>query len=306
MKNKIIIPPYLNPGDAIGITCPAGYMSYESAQKCIESLQSWDYEVIVGKTLGSDSQNYFSAPDEERRNELQEMLDDKNIKAIIFGRGGYGMTRIIDGLSFKKFKKNPKWISGFSDITVMHCHLLARYNIASIHAPMAAAFQEGENLYTDFLKNTLTGTTQRYQCEGHPYNRPGTASGTLLGGNLALLAHLCGTKSMPSTKNALLFLEDVGEYSYNIDRMLYQLKRNGIFKNVAGIIIGGFTDTKDTERPFGKSTDDIIDDIIGHLGIPVCFNFPVSHNKENVPLKCGVTYKLNVGSSKSTLKETGS
>ncbi len=301
----IIIPLYLSPGDTIAITCPAGYMPLEKAITCIETLQQWGYEVLVGKTLGSASLNYFSGTDEERFDELQAMLDDKSVKAILFGRGGYGMGRIIDKLDFKKFKKHPKWLIGFSDITIMHCHLLSNYNIASMHAPMAAAFNDGEDnsYYIQTLRKALTGEKQTYQCLPHPFNKKGKASGKLVGGNLALLAHVTGTASDFNTRDSILFIEDIGEYSYNVDRMLYQLKRSGKFKKLNGIIIGGFTDMKDTERVFGKSVDEIIHDILQEVDVPVCFNFPVSHGKENVALKIGATYTLNIGKENSILRE---
>ncbi|MEO6404377.1 MAG: LD-carboxypeptidase [Ferruginibacter sp.] len=301
----ITLPPYLSPGDTIAITCPAGYMPLEKATACIETLQQWGYEVLVGKTLGGSSENYFSAPDDNRCDELQAMLDDKSVKAILFGRGGYGMGRIIDKLNFKKFKKHPKWVIGFSDITVMHCHLFTNYNIASLHAPMAAAFNDGEDnsFYIQTLRKAIAGEKQSYQCLTHSFNKKGKATGKLIGGNLALLAHVIGTASDFDTKDCILFLEDIGEYSYNIDRMLYQLKRSDKMKKLAGIIIGGFTDMKDTERPFGKTVDEIIHEILKDVDVPVCFNFPVSHGKENVSLKIGADYILNVGKERSTLKE---
>ena len=157
----IIIPPYLIKGDAIAITCPAGYMAAEKAAMCIHTLQTWGYEVMVGKTLGSNSENYFSGTDEERTDELQAMLDDRSISAILFGRGGYGMGRIIDRLNFKKFRKHPKWLIGFSDITVLHMHLYNKYNIASMHAPMAAAFNDGENEFTHSLRFAIEGKKWR-------------------------------------------------------------------------------------------------------------------------------------------------
>ena len=182
----IKIPPYLKKGDTIGITCPAGYMATAKAQTCIETLQSWGFEVMVGKTLGSRSKNYFSANDETRKNEMQAMLDDENIHAILCGRGGYGVTRIIDGLDFTKFKKNPKWIIGFSDITVLHAHLYSRIKVASMHAPMAAAFNEGENKYILALQKALTGKKAKYDCAAHPFNKAGIAKAELVGGNLSL------------------------------------------------------------------------------------------------------------------------
>jgi muramoyltetrapeptide carboxypeptidase len=302
---KIKIPPYLVKGDTIGITCPAGYMAAEKAQTCIETLQAWGYQVMVGKTLGSGSENYFSGTDEVRCDELQAMLDDPSINAILFGRGGYGMSRIIDQLNFEKFRKNPKWLVGFSDITVMHTHLFGQLRTASLHAPMAAAFNEGEfeNEYIQSLRKALKGTKANYACAPHEFNQPGAATGKLIGGNLALLAHVVGTPSDVDTKNCILFIEDIGEYLYNIDRMLYQLKRSGKLDKITGLIFGGFTDMKDTERPFGKNIDEILKDISKELNIPVCFNFPVSHGKENYALKVGAAYQLSVGKKKVTLKE---
>lgn len=301
----MLIPPYLSPGNTIGITCPAGYMAVEKANTCIRTLQQWGYEVMVGKTLGSNSSNYFSGTDEERLNELQAMLDDKSIHAILFGRGGYGVSRIIDKLNFKKFVKNPKWLIGFSDITVLHAHIFSNYGIATMHAPMAGAFNnaQGNNEYIDSLRDALRGVKAQYKTDPHPFNNPGEATGKLIGGNLNLLSNMIGTTSDFESKNNILFLEDVGEYLYNIDRMLYHLKRSGKFKKPAGVIIGGFTDSKDTERPFGKTVYEIIHDITAMLDCPVCFNFPVSHEKENLALKVGVTYKLKVSRLKVSLNE---
>jgi muramoyltetrapeptide carboxypeptidase len=301
----ITIPPYLKTGDTIGVTCPAGFMAAEKASSCISTLQYWGYRVQVGKTLGSNSNNYFSADDDTRLAELQDMLDDKNIKAILFGRGGYGTGRIIDKISFKKFRKNPKWLIGFSDITVLHTHILSNYSISSMHAPMAAAFNDGGymNQYIISLRDALEGRKAFYECAPHVFNKAGTAKGELIGGNLALLAHIIGTPSDVNTKNKILFIEDIGEYIYNIDRLLYQLKRSGKFDKIAGLIFGGFTDMKDTERPFGKSIEEVLHDISTTLKCPVCFNFPVSHSTENVCLKIGVRYQLNVSAEQTVLKE---
>lgn len=299
------IPPYLKKGATIGITCPAGYMPREKAQTCIDTLQSWGYEVMVGKTLGSNSRNYFSGTDEMRSNELQAMLDDSTIDAILFGRGGYGMGRIIDGLDFSKFKKNPKWIIGFSDITILHCHLNRRLHIASLHAPMAAAFNEGgfNNEYCQSLRQAIAGKKAKYKSLPHPYNTNGKASAELVGGNLSLLTHLMGTVDEINCSNKILFIEDIGEYIYNIDRMMYQLKRSGKLDHLAGLIIGGFTDIKDTERPFGKTVYQVIRDVLAGYDYPVCFGFPVSHSKENYALKVGVEYQLQVGVKQVQLRE---
>lgn len=299
----ITIPPYVKKGDMIGITCPAGYMPAEKAQTCINTLQHWGFDVMVGKTLGSHSTNYFSGTDEERAGELQAMLDDENIKAILFGRGGYGMSRIIDKLDFTRFKKKPKWVIGFSDITVMHAHLYSKMNTASLHAPMAAAFNEGEHEYLKSLHKAILGKKARYSCTTHPFNRPGVATAALVGGNLSLLAHVIGTASDIQTKNKILFIEDIGEQIYSTDRLLHQLKRSGKLANLAGLVVGGFTDMKDTERPFGKSVYELIRDITAGYHYPVAYGFPVSHGKENYALKIGVRYQLKVGKGKTWLTE---
>lgn len=299
------LPPYLEKGQTIGLTCPAGYMAAEKAQACIHTLQDWGYQVMVGKTLGSRSKNYFSGNDTDRLDELQAMLDDDRIHAILFGRGGYGLGRIIDRIDFTRFKKKPKWLIGYSDITVIHSHLNRRFKIASLHAPMAAAFNDGQhnNEYILSLKNALKGKKAKYSCGAHVLNRPGKAVGELVGGNLSLLAHLCGTPSAPDTKNKILFLEDIGEYIYNMDRMLYQLKRNGMLDQLAGLVIGSFTDIKDTERPFGKTICEVISDVVTEYKFPVCFGFPVGHVNENLALKSGANYSLEVSAKKVRLTE---
>lgn len=301
----IKIPAYLQKGDTIGITCPAGYMAAEKAQTCIDTLHEWGYNVMVGKTLGSGSVNYFSGTDEERLDELQAMLDDESIKAVLCGRGGYGIGRIIDDLDFKTFRKAPKWIIGFSDVTVLHSHIYSNYGIASLHAPMASAFNDGgrEGEFVQSLKNALEGKKARYECAVHEFNQRGEAIGELVGGNLTLLTHLIGTPSGLKTKGRILFLEDIAEPLYKIDRMLYQFKRSGKLDKLAGLIIGGFTDMSDTERPFGKTIYEIIHGLVKEYDYPVCFNFPVSHSKENVALKIGVGYKLKVGKNRVGLEE---
>ena len=299
------IPSYLKKGDTIGIVAPAGYMPIEKMQACIDTLDTWGYNVELGKTTHSYSSNYFSGTDEERLADLQQMLDDKHIKAILCARGGYGISRIIDKINFRKFKKRPKWIIGYSDVTVLHSHICSNYGIACLHAPMAAAFNDGEfsNPYILSLKSALEGTPANYECAAHEYNKKGEVRGELVGGNLALLAHLIGTPSVFNTKKKILFLEDIGEYLYNIDRMMIQLKRSGKLKKLAGLIIGGFTDTKDTDRPFEKTAYEIIYEQVKEYDYPVCFGFPVSHEKENYALKVGGRYKLKIDNESVSLTE---
>jgi muramoyltetrapeptide carboxypeptidase len=300
----ITIPPYLTQGDTIGIVCPSGFMSYEKTQTAINVLQDWGYKIKTGSTLGNQL-NYFSGTDEQRLNDLQEMMDDDSIKAIFCARGGYGLSRIIDNLSFKKFKKDPKWIIGFSDISILHLHVYSNYKIASLHAPMASAFnKEGyKNSFVLSLQKALSGQSLNYHCASHSFNREGSTTGRLIGGNLSLIAHVVGTPSDIKTRDKILFIEDVGEYIYNIDRMLYQLKRSGKLDKLAGLIVGGFTEIKDTTIPFGQTVYEIISDIVKDYDYPVCFDFPVSHGLENYALKIGVKYNFTVGNRLTTLEE---
>lgn len=292
----VIRPAYLKKGDTIGVVCPAGFMPAEKAATCIQTLLDWGYKVKAGFTLGHQY-HYFSGTDEERLRDFQQMLDDQEIKAVLCARGGYGVSRIIDRVSWKQFRKYPKWIIGFSDITVLHSYLYSQIYTASLHAPMAGAFNDHgfENEFVQSLKLALEGKLSSYEVAPHAFNHAGKAKGILMGGNLSLIAHQVGTCSDLSTKDAILFLEDVGEYLYNIDRMLLQLDRAGKFKNLAALIVGGFTDCKDTTVPFGQTVEEIIRDRVSKYNFPVCFNFPVSHDKRNYALKVGVEHKLVVG-----------
>ena len=300
-----IIPPYLKKGDSIAITCSAGYLDASKTTACVQQLETWGYKVILGKTVGGASKNYFSGTDEERRTELQAMLDDNSIKAILFGRGGYGSSKIIDQLDFKKFRKHPKWLLGYSDITAFHSHVVSRFSIASIHSPMASAFQkwQQDQDYLITIKQCLTGKKMQYLAPAHAKNISGIATGSLIGGNLALLAHVIGTKSDFNTDDKILLIEDIGEHLYQLDRMLVQLKRSGKLSKIKGLIAGGFTDIKDTERPFGKGIEDIILEHVNNSEIPVCFDFPVGHQSNNYAIKLGIPYQLKVNNKGVSLTE---
>lgn len=289
-------PPFLQPGDKIAIVCPAGYLPAEKATACINTLKKWGYKVVKGKTLGGKSKNYFSGTEEQRLNDLQQYLDDTSVKAILCGRGGYGTTHLLDQLDWQIFKKHPKWIIGFSDITILHTFLQHELKTASIHGPMANAFNEGNaiNRYTLSLKDTIEGKPVHYSCAPHPLNRIGKAKAPIIGGNLSLLAHSIGTNAAIDTDGKILFIEDVGEQLYNVERMLLQLKRAGKLKKIKALIVGGFTDEKDTVRPFGKTIHQIIYDVVKDYKYPICFGFPVSHGKENVALAIGTTYRLEI------------
>ncbi len=288
-------PPFLKQGSVIGITCPSGYVSEDRVAYAVKVLERWGFSVKQGKTIGSEH-FYFSGTDQERLADLQDMLDDPDVDAILMGRGGYGLSRIIDGLDFTKFLRNPKWVCGFSDITVLHNHLQARYLIPSLHSPMCGAFKpETEN--QDYLKTlyaALTGESIYYHSAPSKFNRSGQAEAVLTGGNLSLLTHLIGSASEVDTEEKMLFIEDIGEHYYKIDRMLLTLKRAGKLDHLKGIILGGFTEMEDTERPFGQTIEEIIWDKVKEYDYPVCFNFPCGHQDINNTLTLGVPHRLLV------------
>ncbi len=295
-------PPFLKAGSTIGITCPSGYVSAERVAYAITVLEKWGFNVKQGKTIGSEH-FYFSGTDSERLADLQTMMNDPELDAILMGRGGYGMSRIIDDLDLRAFLKKPKWVCGFSDITVLHNHLQACGNMASLHSPMCGAFKpETENEpYLQTLLAALTGTALQYETPPSPFNRHGEATAEVTGGNLAILAHLTGSVSEADTAGKILFIEDIGEHLYNADRMLLNLKRAGKLDNINALIVGGFTEMQDTERPFGQTIEEIISDKVKEYDYPVCFNFPAGHQDINYTLTLGATHKLVVGDNGGVL-----
>jgi muramoyltetrapeptide carboxypeptidase len=303
LQGPAFTPPFLKQGSVIGITCPSGYVPEERITYSVEVLERWGFKVKQGKTIGTEF-NYFSGTDEQRAADLQAMLDDPGIEAILMGRGGYGMSRIIDDLNFKAFLHRPKWICGFSDITVLQSHLQARFFMPSLHSPMCGAFKpETEN--TDYLKTfyaALTGESIYYHTPATPFNRKGEAEAVLTGGNLSLLTHLIGSASEVDTEDKILFIEDIGEHLYKIDRMLLTLKRAGKLDHIKGLLVGGFTEMEDTGRPFGQTVEEIIRDKVKEYDYPVCFNFPAGHQDINYTITLGATHKLTVNGNGGTLE----
>ena len=301
--NRIIIhPPHLKKDSVIGITCPSGYVSQDRVAYAVTVLERWGFKVKQGSTVGTEN-FYFSGTDEQRLADLQAMMNDPKIDAILMGRGGYGMSRIIDALDFNAFIEHPKWICGFSDITVLHSHIQANYGIATLHSPMCGAFTpETENKeYLKTLRLALTGEPLSYHVPPSQYNRHGTAEGVLTGGNLAILAHLTGSVSEVGTAGKLLFIEDISEYLYNVDRLMLNLKRAGKLEELSGLIVGGFTELQDTDRPFGQKVEELILDKVKEYDYPVCFDFPCGHQEINYTLTLGAQHKLTVDATGSHL-----
>jgi muramoyltetrapeptide carboxypeptidase len=313
VPEEIIIPSYLKKGDQIGVTSPAGFITVADIQPALQQMTSWGLRVKLGTTIGK--RNFgFGGTDSERLKDLQQMLDDSSLKAIMCARGGYGVIRIIDGLNFTRFRKNPKWLIGFSDITVLHAHINTNYGIASIHSKMCNSFpekwNEAEAMQQDTIysiRDALMGIQRTHQVVPSQYNRAGTAEGVLVGGNLKMIESLAGSDSDLYTNGKILFVEDTGEYLYSIDRMFWNLKRSGKLVGLKGLIIGGFKiKPDDPGEEFGIPLQQIVMDKVKEYHFPVCFDFPVGHQKNNFALKCGSPYRLRVTPQSCTLEELNS
>lgn len=280
------LPPYLQSGDTVAIVATARKISKKDIQPFIDLISSWNLKVELGKTIGL-ADNQFAGTDAERAEDIQRYLDDASIKAIICARGGYGTVRIIDRLNFKSFKKSPKWICGFSDVTVLHNHLQQNEKTASIHCSMPIQIEINEAQCYSSLQNALFGKPLHYSFEKHYLNRNGNAVGKLIGGNLSMLYSLAGSETDIKTKNKILLIEDLDEYLYHTDRMMQQLKRSGKLKNLAALLVGTFSDMKDNDIPFGKTAEEIISDTVKEYNYPVIFNAPLGHGKLNVAVRMG-------------------
>jgi len=309
-ETLFISPAFLKTGDIIGISAPAGYITSDEIKSAVQKMESWGYKIKIGDTI--DKRDFtFGGTDDERAKDLQQMLDDPKIKAIMCARGGYGVVRIIDKLNWEKFKVKPKWIIGFSDVTVMHSHLNKNFGIASIHSKMCNSFPDDWSLAEpiqietiESIQLALSGEKMKYTATPHPQNKLGTADGVLIGGNLKMLETLAGTKSDINTAGKILFVEDTGEYMYSIDRMFWNLKRTGKLSQLKGLIVGGFKVKVDEDSDdFGRTLQDVVLEKIKVYHYPVCFDFPVGHQKNNYALKCGVKHRLEVKNENVSLKE---
>ncbi|MGB4843816.1 MAG: LD-carboxypeptidase [Ferruginibacter sp.] len=306
----VIIPPYLKRGDIIGICCPAGFITAADIQPALQKLAEWGFTAKIGDSIGKKNFTY-GGTDEERLNDLQQLLNDKTIKAILFARGGYGGVRIIDKIDFKKFRREPKWIIGFSDATVFHSHINKNYRIASIHSKMCNSFPDDWSKAEQLQKETiesinqcLKGEKMKYLFTPNEKNRTGLVTGELVGGNLKTLESLAGSKSDIQTTDKILFVEDTGEYLYSIDRMFWNLKRSGKLDKLKGLIVGGFKiKPDDAGEPFGKTLEEIVMEKVIEYDFPVCFDFPVGHQKNNYALKCGALHTLGVHLNECRLTE---
>jgi len=290
----MITPPYLKSGDKIAIVATARKVIPSEMDVAISTFHSWGLQVVTGPHLFGDY-NQYSGTDEERASDLQMMLDDSDIKAIICARGGYGTVRIIDQVNFSAFEQHPKWIIGYSDITVLHSHIQTKFGIETLHAIMPINFpDEGSGAAIESLRKAIFGETIEYTTGKHPLNKPGNISGVITGGNLSVLYALIGTPSDIRTQDKILFIEDLDEYLYHIDRMMINLKRSGKLSGIKGLIVGALTKMNDNTVPFGKQAEQIIAEYAQEAGMPVCFNFPAGHIADNRALIMGREARLDI------------
>jgi muramoyltetrapeptide carboxypeptidase len=297
-QKTMITPPFLQKGDTIAIVATARKNIEDNLKPAISWLKNWGLEVVIGNTIGLDH-HQLAGTDEERAADFQAQLDNPNIKAIWCVRGGYGTIRMVDLLDFTKFKQHPKWIIGFSDVTVLHSHLNT-LGFESIHGIMPVSSKSSEDA-KETLRKALFGEPLRYTLPCEPMNRIGVAKGELVGGNLSILYSLFGSESAIDCSDKILFIEDLDEYLYHMDRMMMNLKRNGCLESLKGIIVGGMTKMKDNEIPWGKNAMEIIDDVTKKYDIPIHYNFPAGHLADNRALIFGRQISMEVTSWESNV-----
>jgi len=297
----MIRPPVLHPGDKIGIVAPGRKVSPSDIDDAVKLFTSWKLDVVLAGNLFSNGHSYMAGTDDQRRSDLQAMLDDPSIKTIVSARGGYGSSRILDELDFTSFQKSPKWIAGFSDITAVHLKLF-QMGYQSIHSTMPILFpRAGSPVSIASLKNVLFGEPDVLQAEASEYNRAGRSEGQVLGGNLSLIVDTLGTETEPDTAGKILVIEEVEEYLYKIDRMVNHLKRAGKLKNLAGLVVGHMTNILDCELGFGETVEDIIRYHTKGYTFPIGFRFPTGHENPNLAWTHGGRARLEVTPETSRL-----
>lgn len=289
-------PESLQPGDEIRIVSTARKIALKELQPAIDRLNGWGFKTTLGKNLFSEN-HQLSGTDAERAADFQDALNDSQVKAIVCARGGYGTVRILDRLDFSTFEQQPKWIAGYSDVTAMHNHIHRHFGICTLHSTMPINFSKNTSLALDSLRNALTGKNLNYTIPEHPHNRFGEAEGIITGGNLSMLYSLMGSPSQVNTDGKILFIEDLDEYLYHVDRMMVNLKRSGLLSNLKGLILGGLTDMNDNTIPFGKTAIEIVSEHVAEFDYPVCFGFPAGHLDDNRTLVLGANAKLAVGNT---------
>lgn len=302
-QEKFIQPPYLKTGDTVAIVAPAGILKNreETIEKAKSLLISWGLNVVLGKNV-FNQKNHFAGTDEERLQDFQEALDNPTIKAIWAARGGYGTVRILDNINLSKFKKKPKWIVGYSDITAFHNHV-NNLGFETLHAMMPTSLEEKPEEIVETIasfKNALFGGKLSYEIPSSTYNRNGKISGEIVGGNLSILMSMLGSKSQLKTDGKILFIEEIGEYEYAIDRMLQSLKRAGYFNNLKGVVLGNISKIRKNPTAWGSTIEELILAVLPKE-IPILFDFPAGHEADNRALFFGRKVEIHIQKDTSTV-----
>ena len=288
----MIIPKKLEAGNKIGVISTARKITIQELSPAIKTIENWGLKVVLGVNLFKE-EDQFSGTVEQRTADLQSMIDDNSVKAILCARGGYGTVQIIDAINFTNLKKNSKWIVGYSDVTVLHSHL-NNLGIASLHATMPINFKSNTKESLSSLKNSLFGNLNNIECKAHPLNKFGKIEGHIVGGNLSIIYSLLGSHSDIDTTGKILFIEDLDEYLYHVDRMMMNLKRNGMLGKLKGLIVGGMSDMNDNSIPFGKTAEQIILEYTKNYDFPICFGFPAGHLSDNRVVRLGINSVLEI------------
>lgn len=288
-----LAPPHLKKGDTVIILSTARKISAEQVQSAKELYESWGLKVLLGETIGAE-ENQFAGTDKLRKADFQRAIDDETIKAIFCARGGYGTVRMMDTLNFERFLRSPKWIVGFSDVTFLHSLINHQLGVQTLHSAMPATYKNTNVDAVENIRKVLFGEPINYDIKPSKFNRAGVMNAEVVGGNLSILYSITGTRSGFDTTGKILFIEDLDEYLYHIDRMMLNLKRSGKLGHLAGLLVGGFSDMHDNETPFGKTAEEIIAEHVAEFNYPVCFNFPAGHIADNQPLILGVKLRVEV------------
>ena len=289
----MITPPFLKPGDTIGIAATARKVAPHEIEAAISSLKTVGYNVVLASNIYSED-HQFSGSDAERSEGLNELIRNPEVRAIWIARGGYGSVRVLDKIDWQTLQKDPKWICGFSDVTALHSHIHTQLKMCTLHSEMMLGYEENTDQAHQTMMNLLDGNANTYRLDHHPLNRNGSATGQVVGGNLSVLYSLLGSESQINTDNKILFIEDLDEYLYHIDRMMMALKRAGMLANLKALVVGGMSDMNDNTIPFGKTAEEIIADVVSEYDYPVCYGFPAGHVKDNRAIALGAESTLNM------------
>jgi muramoyltetrapeptide carboxypeptidase len=298
----MITPPFLKPGDTIGIAASARKVDASEIEDALKAAKEAGFKTVLADNIYKAS-HQFSGNDEERASGINQLLKDREVHAIWCARGGYGSVRLLDKIDWKQWAATPKWICGFSDVTAIHLHLQQNLNMASMHSEMMLGFTDNTEAAHASFFNLLQGKAFSYLGQSHHLNRKGTCEGNIVGGNLSVLYSMLGSKTQPDTRGKILFLEDLDEYLYHVDRMMMALDRAGLLNDLAGLLIGGMSDMNDNAVPFGKTAEEIIADVTGKYDYPVAFGYPAGHITNNCAFVLGAKTKMEVGQTTTSITQ---